>query len=82
MSKGVAMMVPNDAPKAGEVYRHYKGDNYKVVGMALRSTDDSWDVVYEPLYNGAVFKLFSRPLSEWQEMVEWQGQKVQRFSKL
>jgi hypothetical protein len=71
----------NDAPKSGEVYRHYKGDNYRVVSLALHSNDDEWMVVYAPLYEGAVATLFTRPLREWTEVVEWEGQKVKRFSK-
>lgn len=74
-------VVPADAPQAGEVYRHYKGDTYKVVGLALHS-DETWLVVYEPMYEGAVSKLFTRPAQEWRELVEWQGAKVERFSKV
>jgi hypothetical protein len=73
--------VPTDAPKAGEVYKHYKGDSYRVVGLSLHS-DETWLVVYEPLYEGAVSKLFTRPVIEWREVVEWQGQKVERFAKV
>lgn len=72
--------LPADAPGVGEVYRHYKGDNYKVVGLALHS-DETWLVVYEPMYEGAVSKLFTRPAAEWREMVEWKGNTVERFSK-
>ena len=73
--------IPADAPKAGEIYRHYKGDSYKVLDVALHS-DDTWNVVYEPMYDGAVAKLFTRPVAEWREVVEWQGQKVERFVKV
>lgn len=73
--------VPAGAPKTGEVFRHYKGDSYKVLDVALHS-DDTWDVVYEPMYEGAVAKLFTRPCKEWSEVVEWQGQKVERFVKV
>jgi hypothetical protein len=72
--------LPTDAPKAGEVYKHYKGDSYKVVEVALHS-DETWNVVYEPLYECPI-KLFTRPLKEWREVVEWQGQKVERFTKV
>lgn len=72
--------LPGNAPQAGEVYRHYKGDRYRVVGLALHS-DETWNVVYEPLYEGAVSKLFTRPASEWREVVEWQGARVERFAK-
>lgn len=75
--------VPQDVPKAGEVYRHYKSpDQYKVVGLALDTTSDSWVVVYEPLYEQPVAKLFTRPLNEWRQVVEWQGKQVERFAKV
>lgn len=69
------------APQEGEVYTHYKGDTYKVVGCALTSADQ-WVVVYEPLYKGAPSKLFTRPVEEWSEEVEWQGARVLRFTKV
>ena len=60
---------------------HYKGDKYRVTDIALHSNDDEWMVVYEPMYDAPV-KLFTRPLREWGEEVDWQGQKVRRFSKV
>jgi hypothetical protein len=71
--------VPAGAPHTGEVYRHYKGDQYRVVGLALHS-DETWLVVYEPLYTGAVSNLFTRPALEWRQPVEWQGTTVERFT--
>lgn len=74
--------LPADAPKAGEVYKHYKkGDQYRVIDVALHSNDEEWMVVYEPMYENAAAPLFTRPLREWSEMVEWEGQRVQRFTK-
>lgn len=73
MSKGTI-------PQKGEVYRHYKGDNYEIVGLAIHSNDDVWMVVYKPLYEHADAGLFTRPLSEWYEDVEWEGEVRQRFS--
>lgn len=72
--------LPADAPKAGEVYRHYKGDLYKVVGLAIHSTDE-WIVVYEPMYEDTAATLFTRPLKEWGQVVGWQGSQVVRFVK-
>jgi hypothetical protein len=37
--------LPDDAPKSGEVYRHYKGDLYRVVLLAEHSNDEEWMVV-------------------------------------
>ncbi len=76
------MPVPENAPKEGEIYRHYKGDDYKVLDLALHSNDDEWMVVYEPIYDEPVAHLFTRPLSEWREMVEWEGEVVPRFVKV
>lgn len=80
MTKESAPPMPTDAPTAGEVYKHYKGDLYGVVGLALHSTNE-WIVVYKGLYEGAAAELFSRPLSEWHEIVEWEGSRLSRFVK-
>jgi len=83
MSKGNILPIPVDAPKTGEIYAHYKtGDKYRVIDIALHSNDDEWMVVYEPMYENPAAKLFTRPCKEWREVVEWQGQKVERFVKV
>ncbi len=75
--------LPADAPKTAEIYAHYKtGDKYRVIDIALHSNDDEWMVVYKPMYENPAAKLFTRPLREWREVVEWQGQKVERFVKV
>lgn len=86
MSRGTTVPLPADAPHKGEVYQHYKGDLYKVHELALHSNDDEWMVVYEPMYENPVAKLFTRPLREWREVVDlpaqagWEGKKVERFT--
>lgn len=74
------MPLPTDAPKVGETYRHYKSDLYRVTALALHSNDDEWMVVYEPLYANPDVPLFTRPLREWREKVEWEGKTVERFT--
>ena len=70
-------------PKAGEVYRYYKkGDHYRVVGVGRDSNTDEQVVIYEPLYENPAAKLSVRPLREWGEVVEWEGQKLVRFHKI
>lgn len=82
MSKGDPVPPPpDDAPKPGEVFKHYKGDSYRVVSLALHSNDDEWMVVYEPLYENPAAPLFTRPLREWGETVERDGEKMPRFAK-
>jgi hypothetical protein len=78
--KGNIVPLPAEAPQKGQVYRHYKGDLYKVFALALHSNDEVWMVVYEPLYENPDAPYFTRPLSEWTEIMDWEGQKVQRFS--
>ena len=73
--------IPAGTPRAGEVYAHYKGDLYRVVGIALHANDEEWMVVYEPMYANPAAKLFTRPLHEWGEVVEWQGEQKLRFTK-
>lgn len=80
--KGTVVPLPEDAPQAGETYRHYKGDLYRVKFLALHSNDDEWMVVYEPLYANPDAPFFTRPLREWGEIVEWEGERVERFKKI
>ncbi len=78
--KGTIVPLPMDAPQIGEVYRHYKGDSYRVKLLVLHSNDDEWMVVYEPLYENPDAPYFTRPLREWQEAVQREGKMVARFT--
>ena len=82
LMKGTIIPLPANAPKIGEVCRHYKGDLYKVFELALHSNDGEWMVVYSPQYECPDAHLFTRPLREWFEEVEWEGKSVQRFAKM
>lgn len=73
--------LPQDAPKQGETYRHYKGDLYKIVLLAEHSNDNEWMVVYEPMYEHPDAPYFTRPLRQWDEMVEWEGEMRRRFTR-
>ena len=83
MSKGDPIPpLPADAPKAGEIYKHYKGDNYKIVLLAEHSNDNEWIVVYQPMYDFPDADYFCLPLREWVMTKEWEGQQVPRFTKI
>ena len=82
MTKGYKPELPVDSPKQGEVYKHYKGDLYEVVGLAIHSNEDIWMVIYKPLYENADAELFTRPLKDWRNVIEWDGKEVERFSLL
>ena len=59
-------------------YRHYKGNDYEVIGVARHSEDESQLVVYRPLYGDR--GLWVRPLSMFCEEIEVNGQRVPRFA--
>ena len=65
-------------PKHGR-YRHYKGGEYLVLGVAKHSETLEDLVVYEALYDNDVSKLWARPLAMFTGEVEIDGQKVPRF---
>lgn len=78
--KGNIVPLPEDAPRPGEQFRHYKGDHYEVFELALHSNDEEWMVVYKPLYPNPDAHLFTRPFREWFERVEWEGVLTKRFT--
>ena len=58
-------------------YRHYKGNEYLVIGVANHSETLEPMVVYKALYGEG--ELWVRPLSMWNETVEVNGVKFKRF---
>lgn len=58
-------------------YRHYKGHEYEVIGIAKHSETLEDMVVYRALYGDG--GLWVRPLSMFGEMVEVDGRQVLRF---
>ena len=58
-------------------YRHYKGGEYQVIGVALHSETEEQLVVYRPLYGEGA--LWVRPLGMFLETVEVDGSPVPRF---
>lgn len=61
-------------------YRHYKGKEYEVIGLARHSETLEVLVVYRPLYNAS--GLWVRPYAMFVETVEVGGQTVPRFASL
>jgi hypothetical protein len=58
-------------------YRHYKGKEYEVIGIAKHSENLEDFVVYKALYGEG--GLWIRPLSMFIEKVEVEGKEVKRF---
>jgi hypothetical protein len=61
-------------------YRHFKGGEYEVLGVARHSEGLEDMVVYRPLYNDT--GLWVRPLSMFTETVERDGKTQPRFTFL
>ena len=61
-------------------YRHYKGNDYEVIGVATHSETREPMVVYRPLYGE--MGLWVRPLAMFMEDVTVEGKTVPRFAKL
>jgi hypothetical protein len=58
-------------------YRHFKGKEYEVIAIAKHSETLEDMVVYRALYGDGGF--WVRPLSMWNEMVEYESTLVSRF---
>ena len=59
-------------------YRHFKGKDYEVLGVARHSETREELVVYRALYGE--FGLWVRPASMWNETVERDGKTFRRFT--
>jgi hypothetical protein len=66
------------APIVPGRYRHFKGNEYEVLGMAHHSETQEPMVVYRALYGeGGVWV---RPAAMWNEEIEREGKKYKRFT--
>lgn len=61
-------------------YRHFKGNEYEVIGTARHSESLEDMVVYRALYGEG--GLWVRPASMWNETVERDGKSYPRFTLL
>lgn len=59
-------------------YRHFKGKEYEVIGLARHSETQEEMVVYRALYGD--FGLWVRPAQMWNETVERDGKTFRRFT--
>jgi len=61
-------------------YRHYKGQDYEVLGIARHSETEEELVVYRALYGEC--GLWVKPLGMFEQQVEIDGRPVPRFRRL
>lgn len=62
-------------------YRHYKGNDYEVVEVALHSETKEPMVVYKTIKSGPVL-YWVRPYDMFVEKVVMDGQMIDRFKKV
>ncbi|MDV7210365.1 DUF1653 domain-containing protein [Azotobacter beijerinckii] len=60
------------------LYRHYKGAEYRVLGVARHSETEEELVVYQALYGD--FGLWVRPLAMFAGSIEVDGRQMPRFA--
>lgn len=60
-------------------YRHYKGKEYEVIGIARHSETLEDLVVYKALYQSEGKNLWVRPLKMFTETLTIEGKEVPRF---
>ena len=79
----------SEAPEAEELrpepvtlgkYRHFKGNEYEVIGIAKDSETLEEIVVYKALYGD--FGLWTRKKTNFEEIVERGGKRQRRFTKI
>ena len=71
--------------EVGAIYKHYKGNKYEVVGIALHSETLVEMVVYKALYKIEGHEensLWVRPKEMFLENVIIDGKEVKRFEKV
>ena len=62
------------------VYRHFKGQEYEVIGTARHSETEEEHVIYRPLYGDG--GLWVRPGTMWEERVQRDGYDGPRFTRV
>jgi hypothetical protein len=83
-----------NTPKKGSIWYHFKHDSskginhmaYEILGVAINTSTDEMMLAYKALYDvkdsnhedlGEDF--YVRPVGEWEESKDFNGQKVSRF---
>lgn len=66
-----------ESVKIGGIYKHFKGNQYKVINIAIHSETEEKMVVYMKLYGD--YSVWVRPYSMFIDMKTIDGESVQRF---
>ncbi len=63
--------------KPGQIWKHYKGNDYKIIILGKHSETAEDMVVYEQLHSG---KIYIRPMNLFFNEIEYNGEIVLRFT--
>lgn len=63
--------------KIGGIYKHFKGNLYKVINIAIHSETEEKMVVYMKLYDD--YSVWVRPYTMFIDMKTYEGESVPRF---
>jgi len=69
--------------KPGQLYKHYKGDTYKIIVLTKHTETEEDLVVYErqtDVHNNGPAKIWARPLTMFLDIVEFEGYNGPRFT--
>lgn len=61
-------------------YRHYKGNEYEVLGMATHSETLEEMVIYRALYGER--RIWVHPAAMWRDRIETEHGTVERFTRV
>lgn len=66
-------------PMPNDIYQHYKGNKYRIIGIGKHTETEEEMVVYISMNND---QIWIRPLSMFLEFVNVDGKTIPRFTKL
>ena len=63
-------------------YRHYKGNEYEVIGIGTHTESSELYVIYKSLEHSHKSKIWIRPYAMFIELVKIEGVQIPRFKKI